>query len=29
MNSDCLPCAGASRPMIKRPLGRESFLAGL
>jgi len=29
MNSDCLPCAGASRPTIKRPVGRGEILAGL
>jgi len=26
MNPDCLPCAGASRPTIKRPVGRTVCL---
>jgi len=26
MNPDCLPCAGASRPTINRPVGRTVFL---
>jgi len=26
MNPDCLPCAGASHPTIKRPVGRKVFL---
>jgi len=26
MHPDCLPCAGASRPTIKRPVGRKKFL---
>jgi len=29
MNPDCLPCAGVSRPTMKRPVGRGKFLAGL
>jgi hypothetical protein len=29
MNPDCLPCAGASRPTIKQPVGRKVFLGDM